>query len=1525
METPPPTLTPHTDKAIEGAGNTLTQDLSAFNTRMNRMVDPGQFATSDFWMKPLRDEQPFPGVYDPLIHPSRVVGGETDLPNPYPFPGYGGSHKASNFEAATLNLLGGFASGISSARGIASFLPPLFMYETAKSVPELWHTVREADKTAPWSQERMEAGLAVVATLVTAGILKKPAVNTYRRTLQIINKNMVPPPNRIRVGPNQLNQISPETEPIVQYGPEGKISVRPGFRRAEPEKKSDEEVGPVIEQEVPSAEQQSVPQVQAGETAQRVEEGAGGEGQGPGDSNLPVGTAEGEGAGGKVPPVKPPSTVSIKPEEKKQEPVEAKPVEDLTDAELDAAIEKATAAFDAGQAGSSEVFDLMREQYRRRKKAEPSPEPSAAVAPSVVPKREKPTEEQVKIAGQINALQGEASYLQNELAGYMKKPVTDETHAIQEKLWSVFNEIHRLREQSGQPRDIVIIGGGAGGLKAAGQAAYEGMDVVVLEKGTTPGGQARHSLEIVNTGQEQFGITGRDYFRAKELTALNRGADIRPGVTVTDLRPRADGGVDVITSTGGVIPARRVAIMTGAKVELHPGFEYAGWGNAERLARETKGKVGMVYGAGNSATQAVLGAIRRGAKKIYLLSRKPFGPEASADQVSRIRELARGKGAKVDIVTAEIKNVEPNPTGGFTVTASNGKKYQVAHLENFLDTSFNTEWIPQSIERAPGPPARPGRKPKPGQIQVTDNSMQTNMPGVYVGGDIRASLPGEDRPRRIDMAEGDATGIATRMVRDVLQERKTGEFPTWRGETPAEAELIDTRLKELKNAEHPVTGFEKQHGDATPNSDLPPPIITAPTAPFREPKPEARFFPGRPGFEGPLKEGIRPETKRKVKEGAQAVAKHAAEKAASDSTVSAQQQQQNKRVRPVLYSPELMEKQEPPKQKSLPVSAQATAKVAANSDYPDMILKKLAGHEMTSVDKVDSTVLLRERALKQGEMNAAGKLAMDRNLTAGERQEAMANFTDADNHLRLMDEVTDDGRLLTGEEARAWHDYRMKDYTKPAMEQKLEIAQGGAPLTAPQAGKVESLTTKLADTTAQIEAMKRRIGFGTGKTLLPSHRQALRDLQYEAHEAKTKLDGMIFDARFKQRSAMYQYYQRTLQTLDFSRAVMTSADLSAVLRQGGLIARGHPIMALKEMPDMLRAAKSDKAYFELMQDIRERPNAEMYISSGLGLTDVKSPVFARMEEAYGSQWADQWPIVGHSQRAYTYFLNRMRADMFDQMAASLPRNGIPTPAQAHAISTFINEFTGRGRTPQSLAGAMQAMNAAFFAPRWTISRFQVLYGDPFWVARNAPGVRSMIAKEYARTLMGYMAEYTLAYYALKPLGVTIEWDPRSTDFGSIKIGDSRWNPMSGLTQPMVFVSRLGAAALESQGLISGSYKDPQGRIKSLRGAKYGEKNVGDVISEFARSKLAPMPSMVWNGLQGERIGGEKTTWTKELLSLMYPITFRDIGQAIGAFGFPVGLALATMAFFGDSVNTYSTKPSGVKVKKPHPKGRKKEF
>jgi thioredoxin reductase len=1564
MPSPEPSLTPFTDQAAADANKAFAappppfaDDVSKFSRRMEDVSDPRSLSSAKAWQP---DTEDFPGVWatNPLYHPPRAIGGETMIPPAWPLTGP--AHKASNAEAAGVNLVNSFMSGASSAEGLVDFIPAVFATKTAGSVliprrenpyymPDLINKIYEAGKTPAGSQERYEVGLAVATTLLSAGIMGKAAFNTIMRSASTVRHGVPYPPSltaqpletvpgrgltQEEPQPGMVTQpgekgftISPmdtgeTTGPVVEQGAEKPVPIveNKGTQYAQdPVSGSwvavtpDGELGDVIDpvdnkalseildfklkkqKEASNAVITSNAQMEAGPATLGGAKGAGGQEPVTGGGDNVVGETQRGSQPGSVPRAQPqPSVAPVAP----AAPAETGPLNELTNQELQDALNVATKGVKAGEAGAvRKVFDIQNEQIRRQSKG------TSKVSPQVLSERAaqnvKPITQEDN--ARIEKLLEDTDNLKNRLGDFIGKDDTtaamrNEKLDVMENLWSKWSAIHKILRKSGQPRDFVIIGGGGAGLKAGMQAAYEGVDTVILSPDI--GGPARESGELINVGARDVGISGQDFFLPWERTNRNRGVEFRAGkVAKNGLVPRPDGGVDVVTSTGEVIPARRVLIATGSSLVEHPEIPgLSEYGDSARLAARTRhGKIGMVYGAGNSATQAVVTALRTGgAKKIYVVSRHPFfsetrsgreiGSEASDDQVRRLKALA--KQGKVEFITDEIAGIKEKPEGGDTVTLKHsGKTIPVAHVEAFLNSRLNTDWTPPEIEKVPLTDRR-GNRVEAAPIRVNDISLKTSMPGVYVAGNARESMPGEDRPNRIDSAAGDATNIASRVNHEIQHFKDNGVLPDW-NQPETLTEPVDQHLKEVK-------GFGGKAAALPVASETGAPEI------LPEPDYHAQNFPARPGAEGP--------PPKPVNISRDAISKHIRGVLHAGAEASVEQQQQGERGAPRIPL-------------AVPVEAAAKQKVAANTNYPDMVLTDLANGERNFLDPVDSTVLLDQRADKQAQLDLNGKRALDRSLSRGEQAEAGANYNAIDNQIRQMDLVTMDGELLYRDAERAWHDFRQKDYSLSSMQTKLQIAKGGEPLSTAEVATLQQQTERLSNAMAQVDAMKTRIGFRIGQPMIASHRQALRDLQYEAKLAKDALDDQILKARFQQRSAFYRYTSTAGNIVDLSRALMTSSDLSAVKRQGGLMLHGHPIRSIQAIPDMLRAARSDKDYFDLMQDIRERPNAHYYVTSKLGITDIKTPKFSDMEEMYGSQWADKIPIVGHSQRAYVYFLNRLRADAFDNMARNLPNNGIPTPDQAYGISNFINTWTGRGRVPQQLIGSMHFLNNLFFAPRYTLSRFESLMGDPFWAARNAPGVRSMIAKEYARTLTGYGVVYGLMYWGMRNMhNAGIEPDPRSSDWMKVRIGDTRWDMLAGMGQTAVLMARLGATALEPTGLVKGGYKTPGGEIKSLRNPKYGQKGVSDVIQEWGRSKIAPMPSMIWNGLAGERVGGQPTTWTKELLSLMVPITFGDMYTAITTFGTPGGEALALAAMLGDNIQQYATKPSGIKTRKPHRKG-----
>lgn len=595
---------------------------------------------------------------------------------------------------------------------------------------------------------------------------------------------------------------------------------------------------------------------------------------------------------------------------------------------------------------------------------------------------------------------------------------------------------------------------------------------------------------------------------------------------------------------------------------------------------------------------------------------------------------------------------------------------------------------------------------------------------------------------------------------------------------------------------------------------------------------------------------------------------------------------------------------------------EANARLAKNPQRADELVTALLKNKVAKLDPVDETILAQHQAMLTGMREEAGRRVLNEKLSEGERAEAATKFENIENQLRSLGLATAEGTALKHKGSRQmWHTFRQRDYTADAVKQKVYVAKGGEKATAEQDAFIDKQTRILAHMQAQIEGLRRTSGWRPGYTKPPP---GMRDMQYAAFRAKQKLDNLVFRETMKHAPMPMRIWRNVSNVLSVPRAVMASIDLSALRRQGGLLFMSHPIRSLRAMPDMLRAMKSERAFFELMQDIRERPNADLYVQSKLSLTDVESPKITQLEEQYMSQWANWIPAVSHSQRAYVYFLNRLRADTFDAMAATLSSKGVVSLSQAKVISNFINVFTGRGRVPGDYANAMRAANDVFFAPRYVVSRFQALLLQPLAHAgfKGEGAVAKMIAQEYARTLIGYGIVYGIASTALKEF-VDVEFDPRSTDFGKIKIGDTRIDIMSGISQPTVFLAR------ELPPIFGlGKVKTGTGKVYSVGGGVHKnitEKTWGGILLDFGRSKLAPVPAAYWNAMEGKKVTGEPTSILPttergkfeqgEALSLITPMIVQDVIDSLVVNGVPKTAALSLVAMFGDSVQTYSQKSS----------------
>lgn len=442
-------------------------------------------------------------------------------------------------------------------------------------------------------------------------------------------------------------------------------------------------------------------------------------------------------------------------------------------------------------------------------------------------------------------------------------------------------------------------------------------------------------------------------------------------------------------------------------------------------------------------------------------------------------------------------------------------------------------------------------------------------------------------------------------------------------------------------------------------------------------------------------------------------------------------------------------------------------------------------------------------------------------------------------------------------------------------------------------------------------------------------------LDKEAKELQDKLISLKHTRELRmlkqeyEKSAWYEKIQKqAARVLNLPRSLMSTLDFSAVLRQSFLATVGHPILASKAAVQMFKSAFSSKEYDRWFEELKHTPRYQLMNDSKLALTDNTSPELSQREEAYMSDLAEKVPLIKElvkgSSRAYSMYLNKMRADVFNQLAAQMEKNGKTwqnSEEQYKQLAAFVNNITGRGDLGKTLNDSAPILNSLFFSPRLITSRVNTLtyLAQPRFYTKVPREVR----RAYFKDLISTAGVGLLILGLAKAAGADTEDDPRSPDFGKIRSGKTRWDIWGGHQQ------YIRAAAQ----MISGSKKTSSGNIKELGGGKPGDESVGDVGTRFFRGKLAPVPSLLTDILQGRNMVGDKLTtdWQsgnkeiglkENLMTHLLPLTITGMKDAMQDQGAKALLTVGVPSLLGVGTQTYDNTGSGSKT--PQSRPEKKE-
>lgn len=342
-----------------------------------------------------------------------------------------------------------------------------------------------------------------------------------------------------------------------------------------------------------------------------------------------------------------------------------------------------------------------------------------------------------------------------------------------------------------------------------------------------------------------------------------------------------------------------------------------------------------------------------------------------------------------------------------------------------------------------------------------------------------------------------------------------------------------------------------------------------------------------------------------------------------------------------------------------------------------------------------------------------------------------------------------------------------------------------------------------------------------------------------------------------------------------TKGMRATLDNSAIFRQGWKVIMTNPIIwgrnSFKTFKHLWQTLGGKKVMDEINAGIVSDPNYDRMKKAKLDVASVEEDFPSSIpEKIYGYR-----RLYKASETAFSGFQHQNRADIFNKMMDIADSTGESlSETDLINVGRMVNALTGRGNLGQ-LEQAGRAFNTILFSPKFAKSHIDVLT-QPFTggatVTEAAKGdnrgtmfVRKQAAMNLTKIVLMQAVLLALAKAFLPDDAV--ELDPRSSDFGKIKLGKTRFDISGGSASLIILAARI---------LTGSSKSTTNGKISDLRNPEYGQRGVGDVFEDFLANKLSPVASMVSHVATQKTFEGKKPTVGGELMGLTVPMPIENI-------------------------------------------------
>jgi thioredoxin reductase (NADPH) len=319
--------------------------------------------------------------------------------------------------------------------------------------------------------------------------------------------------------------------------------------------------------------------------------------------------------------------------------------------------------------------------------------------------------------------------------------------------------------------DLLVVGGGPGGLSAAVYGASEGLATVLAED-TAFGGQAGTSSRIENYLGFPAGLSGEELAARAVLQAQKFGAHMKLAARAVALS--SDAGVHHVTfEDGEVVAARALIIATGASYNRPPvdrlaAFEGVGvyYAATQMEAQACAGGPVAIIGGGNSAGQAALFLSRTSPQVHIIIRGASLETSMSRYLVDQIERSPRIKVRPHTQVSALVGDDQLEGVELVESVTHQTSSLAVRALFVFIGAKPCTQWLDGQLAAdadgflLTGPDIPLSQHDPSGPTPLF---LETSGAGIFCVGDVRSGSV-----KRVAVAIGEGA-MAVRLVFDRLQ------------------------------------------------------------------------------------------------------------------------------------------------------------------------------------------------------------------------------------------------------------------------------------------------------------------------------------------------------------------------------------------------------------------------------------------------------------------------------------------------------------------------------------------------------------------------------------------------------------------------------------------------------------------------------------------------------------------------------------------------------------------------------------